>query len=141
MLFAGIVIATGCTSTPTPTPAAACGLVTNMDELVGRTAVGEPGAFTLNDVDRCLWTYANNPSRWVTVSVAAKAKHDEAIGAFGNGEAIPGLGEDARWWATNHLLSVATADAVLQVDLQLDDADATKELAVSIAEAALVNLN
>jgi hypothetical protein len=138
--FAVIAVFTGCTSTPSPTPVGVCGMVSNMDQLVGKTALGEPGAVTINDVDRCLWTYADNPSRWVTVSVSPKSAHDQAIDAFGDGESVDGLGEDARWFASNSLLSVASGDTVVQVDLELDPEDASQDLAVNIARVALDNL-
>ena len=135
-----VVAACNTTATPTATPFSACALVANMDELVGKTVVGPPGAFTLNDVNRCIWTYATDPSRWVTVSVADNSAHGGAIDAFGDGESIEGLGDDARWWAANDILSVARPEFALQVDLELDEGDGTKELAVAIAQAALANL-
>ena len=132
-----------CTSTPQPTqtPVVVCALVPNMDELVGKTAVGPPGGFTLNDIDRCIWSYATDPARSIGVSVGPVGGHGGAIDNLGDGEAIPGLGEDARWWAGNRLLSVAVGDRALQVDIQLDEADVSKDLAVSIAESALENLH
>jgi hypothetical protein len=142
-----LVILAGCVSTApspeatAPTLANACELVTNMDTLVGKTAVGPPGGFRLNEVDRCIWTYAADPARSVGVSVAPLIAHGAAIESFGEGETIPGLGENARWWAANHLLSVAAEDEALQVDLQLDAEGNSKELAVSIAQAALQNLH
>jgi hypothetical protein len=111
-----------------------------MDTLVGKTALGPPGGFRLNEVDRCIWTYAADPARSVGVSVAPLIAHGAAIDSFGEGETVPGLGEDARWWAASHLLSVATGNEALQVDLQLNDEDNSKDLAASIAQAALQNL-
>jgi hypothetical protein len=112
-----------------------------MDEIVGKTAVGEPGAFMLNDVDRCIWTYAHDPARWVTVSLAAKDAHDQAIEAFGEGERVAGLGDDARWWATSGLVSVAVGEESLQVDLELAPEELSKDMATNIAQVALDNLN
>jgi hypothetical protein len=139
-----------CTSTSTPLPTAlptppatqigVCALVPNMDALVGKTAVDRPGSFTLNDVDRCIWTYATDPARSVGVSVGALRGHTSAISSLGGGETVAGLGDDARWWAGNHLLSVSRGQRSMQVDLQLEDASVSRELAVAIAQAALQNL-
>jgi hypothetical protein len=133
----------GCSSTspsPIPTPLGVCGLVPNMDELVGKTAVDQPGGFTLNDVDTCIWTYALNPSRSVDLSVAAVVAHQAAIDELGDGEQVASLADDARWWAGNRLLSVALDDRAVQVSLKLDDVDSTRDLAVRIAQAAVANL-
>jgi len=124
-----------------PTPIGACVLVPDMDAIVGKSTVGPPGGYTLNDVDRCTWTYELDPSRYVTLSIALKQAHSEAIAALGAGEIVPGLGDDARWWAANHLLSVSTGPSSVQVDLQLNESDVSKDLAVRIAQAALQNLN
>ena len=135
---------TSCSSTsppPVPTPLGVCGLVPNMDDLVGKAAVDQPGGFTLNDVDTCIWTYALNPSRSVDLSVAAIAAHQAAIDELGDGEQVPSVGDDARWWSGNRLLSVALDDRAVQVSLKLDDVDSTKDLAVRIAQAAIANLN
>jgi len=140
LVMAAFVVG-ACSSTPVPTPVGVCALVPNMDDLVGKTAVDNPGGFTLNDVDRCVWSYATNPARSVGVSVGPVRGHGGAIDNLGDGETISGLGEDARWWPANRLLSVAVGDRMLQVDLQLDDADVSKGLAVAIAEVALENLN
>jgi hypothetical protein len=141
-LFLALLLLGACNATvaPSPSPLGACALVPNMDALVGKTALGAPGGFTLNDVNRCIWTYAVDPSRWVTVSVASKTAYDDAIDAFGDGEQVAGLGADALWWAANDVLSVDTGDAALQVDLELDEEDASRDLAVNIARAALDNL-
>jgi hypothetical protein len=139
-LLLTVALLAGCRPTPAPTPLGVCSLVPNMDQLVGKTSIDRPGGFTLNDVERCLWTYATNPSRSVGVSVAALRGHTGAIEALGDGEIVAGLGDDARWWAGNHLLSLSRGQRSIQVDLELDDADISKELAVSIAQAALQNL-
>jgi hypothetical protein len=112
-----------------------------MDDLVGKAAVGQPGGFRLNDVDSCIWTYALNPSRSVDVSVAAIAAHQAAINELGDGEQVASVGDDARWWPGNHLLSVALDDRAVQVSLKLDDVDSTKDLAARIAQAAIANLS
>jgi hypothetical protein len=139
-VVAGLLVL-ACNSTPTPTPVGVCALVPDMDALVGKTSLGPPGAFTLNDFDRCLWTYASTPARSVGVSVGAIRGHKGAIDNLGDGEQLTGIGDDARWWAGTHLLSVAVGQRTLQVDLQLDDADVSRDLAVSIAQAALQNLH
>jgi len=112
-----------------------------MDDLVGKAAVDQPGGFTLNDVDTCIWTYALNPSRSVDLSVAAIAAHQAAIDELGDGEQVPSVGDDARWWSGNRLLSVALEEWVVQVSLKLDEVDSTKDLAVRIAQSAIANLN
>ena len=136
------VVAFACTSTTTPTytPVAVCALVPNMDELVGMAAVGPPGFFSLNDVDRCIWSYDTDPARSVGVSVGSLRGHTGAIQNLGQGETAPGLGDDARWYEGNKMLSIAVGQQALQVDLQLEDGDNTKDLALAIAGAALANL-
>ena len=136
-----VVAACGSVSTPTASPVAACALIPNMDELVGKAAVGSPGFFTLNNVDRCIWTYATDPARSVGVSVAPLGAHQAAKDNFPANEAVEGLGDDAVWFEGNHLLSVAVGQRALQVDLQLDEGENTRDLAVSIAQAALSNLH
>jgi len=112
-----------------------------MDDLVGKAAVDRPGGFRLNDVDKCIWTYALDPSRSVELSVASITAHHEAIDELGDGEQLANVGEDARWWAGNHLLSVALDDRAVQVSLNLDEADSTQDLAVRIAQAAIASLS
>jgi len=112
-----------------------------MDEIVGKTAVGPPAGFTVNDVDRCIWTYGLDPSRYLTLSVTGAAAHSNAIQAFGEGEVVPNLGQDARWWPTNETLSVLFGPVNVQVDFEMDEADVSRDLAVQIAQAALANLN
>jgi hypothetical protein len=139
----GISLIVGaCSATaPTPVPVDACALVPNMDEIVGRAAVDRPAGFTLNNVDRCVWTYQTDPSRSIGISVSAVAAHTSAIQSLGAGEQVAGFGEEARWWASNRMLSVAIGNRALQVDLQIDDPAGTRELAVSIAQAALANMD
>ncbi len=136
-----VVAACGSVSTPTASPVAACALIPNMDELVGKAAVGSPGFFTLNDVDRCIWTYATDPARSVGVSVAPLGAHQAAKDSLPSGETVEGLGEEAIWFEGNHLLSVAANQRAVQVDLQLDEEESTRDLAVSIAQAAVSNLH
>ena len=136
-----VVASASCTSTsPTPAPVDTCALVPNMDELVGHAAVDRPGAFTLNGVERCIWTYATTPARSVGISVANILAHGSAIETLGDGEPVPDLGNDARWWPGNHMLSIALGERSLQVDLQLDAAESTRDLAVQIARAAIERL-
>jgi hypothetical protein len=95
----------------------------------------------LNDVDRCTWTYEADPARYVTLSVTFAQAHSDAIDAFGEGETIEGLGDDARWWSSNRVLSLVDGPNAIQVGLELDEPQVSKELAVSIAQAALQNLH
>ncbi len=108
-----------------------------MDEIVGMDSIGPPAGYTLNDVDRCLWTYGLDPSRFLTLSIALPEAHPNAIAALGEGEAVAGLGDDARWWPSNSTLSVANGRSTIQVDLELGASDASKDLAISIARAAI----
>jgi len=143
VLVAAVCLATACSSTapmPAPTFLGVCALVPNMDELVGKSAVADPGGFSLNDVDQCIWTYALNPSRSVNLSVASAAAHAAAISELGDGEQLSGVGDNARWWVGNHLLSVVAGDQAVQVSVNLDEAE-TKDLAVRIAQAAISNMN
>lgn len=123
-----------------PTLIGACQLIPEVDEIVGQTSVGPPAGYTLNDVDRCLWTYGLDPSRYVTLSIALAAAHDEAIGALGESESVAELGGDARWWPDNSTLSVLSGGNAVQVTLELEPADNTRELAISIARAAMEGL-
>ncbi len=138
-----MLLLAGCGSTaPTPAAAAdACGLVPNMDVIVGRAAIDRPAAFRLNEVDRCVWTYQTDPSRSIGLSLGAVAAHETAIASLGPAEQVAGVGQDARWWPANRLLSVSLGDRAVQVDLQMDDQQAPRELAVSIAQAAIANLD
>jgi hypothetical protein len=140
---AGIfVICLACGSnTASPTPMGACGLVSNMDALVGKTAIDRPGGYSLNGFDRCTWVYGADPSRYVGVSFGPISGHSGAIDSLGPGEQVSGLGDDARWWAANHLLSVAMGQHSIQVDLQLSEAESNRQLAESIARAALANVH
>jgi hypothetical protein len=111
-----------------------------MDDIVGKESIGPPAGYTLNDVDRCLWTYGLDPSRFLTLSIALPQAHQDAIAALGEAEIVTGLGDDARWWPSNSTLSVAKGSNTIQVDLKLDASDDSKALAISIAQAAVANL-
>jgi hypothetical protein len=120
-------------------PAGVCDLVPDLDGILGRTAVASPSGFTTGGHDRCLWVYQANPSRSVGLTVGPRASHDKTVAAFGDGEAVPGLGEDARWWPGSRTLSVAAGERSFQIDLQLDEPDAA-ELANRVAERVLARL-
>jgi hypothetical protein len=128
-------------SPSSPSPAGSvCGIVADMDALVGRTAAAAPSSYAVGSSERCLWVYVTDPSRYVALTVGEPATHAVTVQSYGDGEIVEGLGDDARWWATNKTLSVLIGDRALQVDLQLDDAADPKALAVSIAQAALGQL-
>jgi hypothetical protein len=118
----------------------ACSLVPDMDTLVGRTAVASPSSYALGGRERCIWAYASDPSRFVGLTVGDASGHAATIASFGEGEAIAGLGEDARWWAANQTLSVARETQSIQLDLQLDDLADPRALAILIAQRALEGL-
>jgi hypothetical protein len=149
LLAAGIVACGGPAPTPPPESAppsiepsagSVCGIVADMDALVGRTAVAAPSSYTVGSSERCLWVYVTDPSRYVGLTLGEPASHAATIQSFGDGEVVDGLGDEARWWDANRTLSVLDGERALQVDLQLDDAADPKALAVSIAQAALVEL-
>jgi hypothetical protein len=146
LLGAGIVACGG----PSPTPltesaqpsiassaGSVCGIVADMDVLVGRTAATAPSSYTVGSSERCLWVYVTDPSRYVALTLGEPASHAATIQNFGEGEVVDGVGDEARWWGANRTLSVLDGERALQVDLQLDDAADPKALAVSIAQAAL----
>jgi hypothetical protein len=131
----------GCASnTGTPAPSGACALVPNIDTLVGRTAIDRPASYNINDVDHCTWVYEADPSRYVGLSLGAISGHSGAIDSLGPGDAVANLGDDARWWPANHLLSFAVGSRSVQVDLELDEAESTRELAEQIGREAVANL-
>ena len=149
VLAAGIVACGGPPPTPLPetTPASVepsgasvCGLVADMDALVGRSAVAAPSSYTVGSSERCLWVYLADPSRYVGLTLGEPASHAATIQSFGDGQVVDGIGDEARWWDANRTLSVLDGERALQVDLQLDDAADPKALAVSIAQAALGQL-
>lgn len=145
-----IVLVLGGCGGPTPSPSAlpsvaaeanlACALVPEMDALVGRTAVAAPSSYTIGGRERCLWAYASDPSRFVGLTVGDAGGHAATVESFGEGEAVAGLGDDARWWAANQTLSVARGSQSIQLDLQLDDLADPRSLAVSIVQTALEHL-
>jgi hypothetical protein len=114
-----------------------CELVTDMDSILGRTAVAPPSSYTVGSSERCLWVYVTDPSRYVALTVGPGSSHAATIESFGESEVVEGLGDEARWWEDNRTLSVVFGDQALQVDLQLDDAPSPMDLAVSIARSAL----
>ena len=149
--LAGLILA-GCagplTPTTPPTPVASpsalalevCALVPDMDAIVGLAAKAPPSGFTIGQVDRCLWVYDTDPSRYVGVSVAPLGAHAAGVEAFGDGDSIDSLGDDARWWSTTQTLSVAIGDRSFQVDIRLAQADAAQDLAVAVARRVLERL-
>lgn len=114
-----------------------CSLVTNVAAAVGRPPIASPNAYAVGATERCMWVVARDPSRYVGVSLGPAANHASTIDALGEGGAVAGLGDDARWWPAARTLSVALGDRSLQVDLQLDDAEATREVAEAVARQAL----
>jgi hypothetical protein len=123
-----------------PSAGSVCSIVADMDALVGRTAVAAPSSYAVGSSERCLWVYVTDPSRYVGLTLGEPASHAATIQSFGDGEAVEGLGDEARWWDANKTLSVLDGERALQVDLQLDDTADPRALAVSIAQAALGQL-
>jgi hypothetical protein len=117
-----------------------CGLIPDVAGAVGRAPIASPNTYAVGPTQRCMWIVARDPSRYVGVSLGPAANHGATIDALGDGETVEGLGDDARWWAAARTLSVVVGDQSLQVDLQLDDADATKEVATALAVQALATL-
>jgi hypothetical protein len=122
-------------------PGSPCSLIPDVASVLGRAPIAAPNSFVVGATQRCMWVMSRDPSRYVGLSVGAAANHAATIDALGDGEAVDGLGDDARWWATARTLSVAVGDLSLQVDLQLDSAEATKELAVDLARHATESLS
>ena len=114
-----------------------CSLVTDLTAAVGRPPIASPNAYAVGATERCMWVVARDPSRYVGVSVGPAINHASTIDAFGEGESVAGLGDDARWWPAARTLSVALGDRSLQVDLQLDEAMVTREVAEAVARQAL----
>jgi hypothetical protein len=157
MLLAGTLlglILAGCANSVTPTTPPTrtvspsdqaidvCPLVPDMDAIVGRAAAAPPSGFTIGAIDRCIWVYGSDPSRYVGVSVGPVGSHADGIDAFGEGESLESLGDDARWWSATQTLSVAIGDRSFQVDIRLGQAPAPapKDLAVAIAQRVLGRL-
>ena len=114
-----------------------CVLLPDFAAAVGREPVASPDAYAVGPTERCLWVVALDPSRSVGLSIGPATNHGTTIDALGNGESVDGLGDDARWWPAARTLSVAVGDRSIQIDLQLDDAGATRDLAVELARQAL----
>ena len=117
-----------------------CGLIADVAGAVGREPIASPNAYTIGSTERCMWVVARDPSRYIGLSVGPAANHAASIDAMGDGEPVEGLGDDARWWPAARTLSVAMGDRSIQVDLQLDDAEVTRDLAVQLARQALEGL-
>ena len=149
-LAAGLLAVACATTTPSPPPSATpsagpsaggpCALVPDIASAVGRPPIASPNTYAVGGTERCMWVVARDPSRYVGLSVGPAANHAATIDAFGEGEVVDGMGDDARWWPAGRTLSVAVGDRSLQVDLRLDDAEATRELAVAVAQQALETL-
>jgi hypothetical protein len=126
---------------PAPLPAGGpCGLIADVAAAVGRVPISSPNPRAVGATQRCLWVVARDPSRFVGLNVGPAANHAASIDALGDGEVVDGLGDDARWWAAARTLSVAVGDRSIQLDLQLDDAEATRDLAEALARQALEGL-
>lgn len=111
-----------------------------MDQLVGRPAIAAPSGFTVEGLDRCIWSYQADPSRYVSLTVGPAQTHASSIDAFGAGESVGGVGQDGRWWPLLRTLSVVDGDRAFQVILTLNEPDAWEELALGIARSVLENL-
>ena len=59
--------------------------------------IASPNAYAVGATERCMWVVARDPTRYVGLSVGPAANHGATIDAFGDGEAVEGLGHDARW--------------------------------------------
>ena len=147
------LLVAGCgqpTNSPSPSSATApgasfeasnaCLLVPDMDTVVGKAALVAPAEYQTGPLSRCTWVYGKDPTRSIGVIFGPVVSHTDTIKTFGQGEAIAGLGDDARWWPGNRTLSVAVGPRSFQIDLQLDQADVSKDLAVAIARSAVANL-
>ena len=121
-------------------PGGPCGLIADVAAAVGRAPIASPNPRAVGATQRCLWVVARDPSRFVGLNVGPAANHAATIDALGDGEAVEGLGDDARWWAAARTLSVAIGDRSIQLDLQLDDAEATRDVAEALARQALEGL-
>jgi hypothetical protein len=124
-------------SAPSLAAGGACGLLPEFAAVVGREPIASPDGYAVGPTERCLWVVALDPSRSVGLSVGPAANHGATIDALGTGESVEGIGDDARWWAAARTLSVAIGDRSVQLDLELDDASVTRDLAVELARQAL----
>lgn len=127
-------------STPAPATVDACGLVPDMDGIIGREALAAPSVVTIGQNARCTWVFGSNPSRDVSLTVGPATNHAATIDAFGGGEPIDGAGDDARWWPGNRVLSVAVGGRSVQVGIQLEPEALSRELAIVIAAEAIRRL-
>ena len=124
-----------------PLPAGGpCGLISDVAAAVGRAPIASPNPIAIGATQRCLWVVARDPSRFIGLNVGPAANHAATIEAFGDGEVVDGLGDDARWWAAARTLSVAVGNRSIQLDLQLDAAEATRDVAEALARQALEGL-
>ena len=117
-----------------------CGLLPEFAAAVGRGPIASPDAYAVGPTERCLWVVALDPSRSIGLSVGPATNHGATIDALGIGESVQGLGDDARWWPSARTLSVAFGDRSIQLDLQLDAAEATRAVAIELARQALEGL-
>ncbi len=118
-------------------PVAACNLVPAIGEAVGREPIASPNGYRVGGNDRCLWVISRDPSRFVGLTVGPLSNHATTVDALGPGESVEGLGDEAIWWASSRTISVAAGDRSFQVDLQLDEPDVTRELAIAIGRQVL----
>lgn len=146
-----LAVACGSPPPPSPSPASpaltgstrpvdACQLVPDVVAVVGREPVAAPDGYRIGTNDRCLWVFAQDPSRFIGLTVGPKGNHATTMEALGQGESVDGLGDAAAWWPNARTLSVSTGDRSFQLDLQLDEPEATRELAVAIATKVLAAL-
>jgi hypothetical protein len=148
VLLAGLAasVVAGCSGGPSPSPsassspsptqrgvAAACALVTDVVGAVGREPIASPNGYSADGSDRCMWILGRDPSRYLGLTIGPSANHAATIDAFGAGQAVPDLGDDARWWEANRTLSVVFGDGSFQIDLHLDPTEATRARAEAIA--------
>jgi hypothetical protein len=124
-----------------PLPAGGpCALIADVAGAVGREPIASPNGYAVGVTQRCLWVIARDPSRFVGLNVGPAANHALTIDALGDGEVVDSMGDDARWWAAARTLSVVAGDRSIQVDLQLDAAEATRDVAEALARQALDGL-
>ena len=148
LVVAALFVA-GCGATP-PSPTASagtfaasfpaadpCTLIADVAGAVGREPIASPTAYEVGGTRRCTWVVARDPSRYVGLSVGPAANHAATIDAFGIGETVTDLGDDARWWPEARTLSVALGDRSFQLDLQLDAADVSRDAAAELARQVL----
>ena len=149
VLLAGLLLA-ACGS-PTPSPAVspsgaaadtieACALAPDLPAIVGREPLASPSSYRLGVNERCLWVYGNDPSRYVGLTLGGTETHAATVRSFGEGEAVDGLGDEARWWPATRTISVILGEHGFQVDFRLDDGEGSRELAIDIARHALERL-